>query len=251
MSVRFTQGQILEVPLPSDYQDQACLPIVILQPTADATNYMLRSNYATNGQPGIVDKAVLAETVEILPQHGPQHIQNGNDPIPDSNTQFDGLCPAGDGNPLSYLGGDRQNHSLPPAVHTRSEGPVTLSSGNSTGSVLLLSVVPNLQPGIYLIDRAYLYNWNKNFPISGMVHFEVYDANAANWVAVTASTDISQLSADTSVINALLLSSALVRVWTGPASAFQWRLVLDTPGSTTYFQAGMGFSILSLTALST
>lgn len=252
MSARFTQANILEVPLPSDYQDQACLPIVIMQPTADATNYMLKSTYATNGQPGIVDKAVLAETVEILPQHGPQHIQNGNDPIPLANTQLDGLCPAGDGNPMSYLGGDRQNHPLPQGLFVRSEGPVTFSAGSALGAVLLSSIVPNLASGIYQIQQAYLYNWNRNYPATGTVHFEIFDVTTNGWVQVTGSVDISQFSADTAILSAPLLSAAITRLWTAAPQAFTWRLVVDGIGSSTsYFQAGFAFMLLSLTALST
>lgn len=252
MSVRFTQGQILEVPLPADYQDQACLPIVVMQPTADATNYMLKSTYATNGQPGIVDKAVLAETVELLPQHGTQHIQNGNDPIPPATALLDGLCPAGDGNPTSYLGGDRQNHPLPGRFFLNSEGPVTFSAGSAIGAVLLSSTIPNLQSGVYQIYQAYLYNWNKNYPASGTIHFEIFDVKSNSWVQVTGSVDISQFSADTVLLSAPLLSAALTRVWTAAPQAFNWRLVVDgIGGGTSYFQAGFAFNLLTLTSLST
>lgn len=250
MSARFTQGQILEVPLPSDYQDQACLPIVIMQPTANATNYMLKSTYATNGQPGVVDAAIIANTVKILPQHGPTHLQEGTDPIPLSSGTSDGLCPAGDGSPGSYLGGDRQNHPLPAYTYTRSEMPITFGAGASTGAVLASSVVPNVLPGIYMVQQPYLYNWNKNFPAAGTIHYEVWSPISAAWIAVTSPTDVSQFTADISLVNPILLSIALTRVFTAAPNAFTWRVVVDTPGGVTcYFQAGFSFLVAALTAL--
>lgn len=250
MSVRFTQGQLLEVPLPSDYQDQACLPIVIMQPNADTTNYMLKSSYATNGQPGVVDAAVIANTVKTLPQHGPQHLQEGDDPIPLSSGTQDGLCPAGDGSPTSYLGGDRQNHPLPGLVLARSEVPITFGAGATAGAVLATGTIANLQSGIYIVEQPYLYNWNKNFPAAGQIHFEVYSPISAAWIPVTSPCDVSQFTADTSLLAPILLSAALTRVFTAAPNAFSWRVVVDVPGGVNcYFQAGLSFLIAALTSL--
>lgn len=256
MATQFIRGDVIEVPLPSDYQDQQCLPLVIMQPTADATSYMLKENYATNGQPGVVDHALVADVANsvswfnipdkplLFPpiNHGIQHLSNGTDPIPDATTQLDGLCPMGDGQASDYLGGDIKWHPLPPVARWVSELPVSIDPSMTSGAVLVLTTVANPVPAVYEIDEFYLYDCNQSFPPAGTVHFDLYDPVIPGWVQVTNSTDISVMTALNYLLRPILLSSAMTRVFTAPApNAQQWRLVLDTaPARQVYFRAGVG-----------
>jgi len=254
----------MEVPLPADYQDQQCLPLVIMQPTADATNYMLKTSYATNGQPGVVDHAVVADTANsvnwfniagtpsLFPPlpHEASHITGGTDVIPNatgfipstSQPGSSGLCPPGTGQPTDYLGGDIIFHSLPAIYRFRAEGPVTLESSFTAGAVLYTGVVPNPAPGVYFIDEAYLYAANPSFPPAGLVHVDIYDPTIPGWVAATASTDISVMTTKNYLLRPILLSAAMIRVFSAAQNALTFRLVLDqSAGTTCYFQCGCSF----------
>jgi hypothetical protein len=256
MATNFIRGDVIEVPLPSDYQDQQCLPLVIMQPTADATSYMLKENYATNGQPGVVDHALVADTANsvdwnnltdrpnLFPPivHGIQHLSTGNDPIPDANIHSDGLCPKGSGQASDYLGGDVIYHPLPPVARWVSELPVTIDPSATNGAVLVSTTVANPVPAVYEIDEFYLYDCNQAYPPAGMVHFDLYDPAIPGWVQVTSSTDISVMTALNYLLRPILLSAAMIRVFVAPGpNGQQWRLVLDTaPAKQVYFRAGVG-----------
>src|SRR5258705_7798723 len=100
---RITRADLIEVPLPQSFTDGVCIPLVVRQPTADATDYMLKPNYATNGGRGVVDHAVIADqastvvwqqitnlpTVFPPSTHGAQHLEGGGDPIPRATTSSD------------------------------------------------------------------------------------------------------------------------------------------------------------------
>jgi hypothetical protein len=250
MATRFTRADIIEVPLPSDYQDQQCLPLVIMQPTADATNYMLKSNYATNGQPGVVDRALLADTVTIIPKHALQHLQAGNDPINVATSFSDGLCPQGNGDPSNYLGGDIQLHPLPGIVFLRAETAVSLQAGSTSGEVIATGVLANPSPGVYIIDAPYLYAPSPGYTPAGLVHFEVYDTSIPGWVQITGSTDLSALTSHKSVVRPILLSGAMTQAFAAAPNGLTWQLVLDqTAGTTSYFRAGLNFYLSALQAL--
>lgn len=256
MATQFIRGDVIEVPLPSDYQDQQCLPLVIMQPTADATSYMLKENFATNGQPGTVDHAVLADVANsvswfnipdkplLFPPipHAPSHLKTGGDAIPDASPLSDGLCPKGSGQASDYLGGDVTYHPLPPVARWVSESPVTIDPSTTGGAVLVSSSVLNAVPAIYEIDEFYLYDCNQSFPPAGMVHFDLYDPSIPGWVQVTQSTDLSVMTSLTYLLRPILLSSAMIRVFAAPSpNSQQWRLVLDTaPARQVYFRAGVG-----------
>jgi hypothetical protein len=235
-----------------------------MQPTADATNYMLKTDFATNGQPGIVDHAVLANlantvvwsTITDLPAvfppaiHGIQHLQNGDDPIPLATTALDGLMPAGNNDPNSYVGGDVQWHALPGLVYFRSEVQATLDAAFTAGATLASAMIPNPAQGVYVVDEGFLYSFNPSYPPAGMVHFDVYDYSIPGWVSVTDSTEISSMTTSTGLLRPILASSAMTRTWTAPANRMQWRLVLDqASGQPAYFQCGMAFFVTQLTAL--
>jgi hypothetical protein len=221
-----------------------------MQPTADATNYMLKSNYATNGQPGVVDHALLADTVTILPKHALQHLQTGNDPINVATTFSDGLCPAGNGDPSSYLGGDIQLHSLPLRTFLRAETAVSLQAGTTSGAVIATGILANPSPGVYVVDAPYLYAPSPGFTPAGLVHFEVYDTSIPGWVQVTQATDISVLTAPKVVARPVLLSAAMLQSFAAGPNQLTWRLVLDqTQGVTCYFTAGINFFLSGLQTL--
>lgn len=250
MATRFTRADIVEVPLPADYQDQQCLPLVIMQPTADATNYMLKSNYATNGQPGVVDKALVAETVITLPLHGIQHLSTGHDPIPDATTFSDGLCPRGNGDPSSYLGGDLVYRPLPGIVLFRGELAISLLAGSTAGEVLAVGTIPNPSPGVYICDAPYLYAPASGFTTGGLVHFEVYDTSIPGWVQVTSSTDVSGLTSKKSVVRPILMSQAMSQAFAAGPNALTYQLVLEqAAGLTCYFRAGLTFFLTATQAL--
>lgn len=117
---------------------------------------MLQSQYATNGNPGVVDKAVVAEGLTpgaVVPNatlaqsvpwtgvtgtptsfpsdwsiitskpsvfppatHGPTHRGTGSDPIPAADTLDSGLLALLSGAASDYVGGDNQCHSLPATI---------------------------------------------------------------------------------------------------------------------------------------
>jgi hypothetical protein len=263
MSNRVTRADIMEVPLPAGgIGDGLCMPMVIMQPTADASDYMLKPNYATNGRPGVVDHAVIADeastvvwsTITNLPSvfppapHGPQHLAAGNDGIPNATPQSNGLCPAGDGQPNDYLGGDIVFHQLPGLLSWRGEAPVTLDASFVSGAVLASGIINNPVPGVYEVEECYLYNVNPAYPPAGQVHFNVYDPSIPGWVAVSAVTDISVMTTATYLLRPILLSAAMIRVFSAQAMQLQWQLVLDQSASTTcYFRAGVGFRLFGLT----
>lgn len=254
MATQFIRGDVIEVPLPSDYQDQSCLPLVIMQPTADATNYMLKSTYATNGQPGVVDHAIIADSANtviwgditdtplLFPPiiHGPTHVSGGSDPIPDANQNSDGLCPKGTGQATDYLGGDIVFHTLPATARWRSELQISIDPSMTGGAILGQTTLPNPSPAVYTIDETYLYDCNQNFPPGGMVHIDIYDPNIPGWVQVTNSTDISVMTALHYLLRPILLSLSMTRVFSAAPNGLQWRLVLDTaPAQQVYFRAGL------------
>jgi hypothetical protein len=261
MANRILRADIIEVPLPNDLSTQACMPMVIMQPTADASDYMLKPNFATNGRPGVVDHAVIADeastviwaTITDLPAvfpptiHGKAHLPFGGDPIPFANTQLGGLMPAGNGQPLSYLGGDINWHALPGLVLFVSEADVTVESTFVSGATLASGVVPNAQLGVYIINMTYLFNCNQSYPPAGTVHFDVYDSNVGGWVAVTSTTDISVMNTVTYLLRPTILSAAMTRIFSAGPNALQWRLVLDVSNAVTcYFRCGIAFALTGI-----
>lgn len=252
----------MEVPLPSSVGDGVCMPMVIMQPTADASDYMLKPNYATNGRPGVVDHAVIADeantvvwsTITNLPlvfppaKHAQAHLQNGSDPIPLATTLVDGLCPTGSGQPNDYLGGDINFHPMPGLLSFRNEADVSVDASFVSGATLASGIVPNPELGVYQIEQTYLYNCNQAYPPAGNVHFDLYDASIPGWVAVTAVTDISVLNSITYLLRPTILSAAMLRVFSAGPNALQWRLVLDVSASRVcYFRAGVGLRLFGLT----
>jgi hypothetical protein len=262
MSTRITRADIIEVPLPTDVTDNLCMPLVVMQPTADASDYMLKPNYATNGRPGVVDHAVLADQANTviwnqitnLPAtfppstHGPQHLNNGNDPVPIATPALDGMCPKGSGSTTDYLGGDIVFRALPNIVYYRSEGDATIDAAFVAGAVIYSGVVPNPAYGVYFLEEGYLFNANQSYPPAGKVHFDVFDTLIPGWVAVTDSTEINVMNTDEFLLRPNLNSLAMTRVWNGPPNSLQWRLVLDQPaGVPSYFRVGMAFLLTGKT----
>lgn len=262
MSNRVIRSQIIEVPLPADVGDGVCMPMVIMQPTADASDYMLKPNYATNGRPGVVDHAVLADeastvvwsTITNLPtvfppqQHGVQHLQNGNDPIPVATSLLDGLLPAGSGQPNDFLGGDIKFHPMPGLLSFRSEADVSVDPTLVSGAVLASGVILNPTSGVYEVDQAYLYNPNMSHPPAGTVHFDMWDTSIPGWFPVTAQTDMSVMNTITYLLRPTLLSSAMIRVFSAGPNQLQWRLVLDISNSVQcYFRVGIAARLFGLT----
>jgi hypothetical protein len=252
----------MEVPLPADYQDQQCLPLVIMQPTADATNYMLKTTYATNGLPGVVDHAVLADqattvlwaNITNLPTlfppapHALSHITGGTDLIPIATALAGtvpgktGACPPGSGQASDYLGGDIDFHPLPAIFRFRAEGPVSIDPSYTAGAVLYTGVIANPSPGVYMVDMPYFYDAKQTPPPAGLVHIDIYDPTIPGWVQATSSTDISVMTAANVLLRPILLSAAMTRVFTAGANALSFRLVLDQPaGTAAYFQCGCSF----------
>jgi hypothetical protein len=265
MATQFIRGDVIEVPLPSDYQDQACLPLVIMQPTADATNYMLKSNYATNGQPGVVDHAILADQattvlwndITNLPSlfppspHALSHLASGNDGIPNASPLMNGLCPKGSGAVLDYLGGDNVFHPLPVIDRYKSEGPVSIVPADTGGSQILSSIISNPSAGVYSLAQCYVYAPKlTQGAMAGTIHFEVYDTTIPGWTQVTSSTDISIMNSKTFFLPLILTSGAMSQVFPAAPNSLAWRIILDqAPGIAVYFQAGIVFFLEVLTAL--
>jgi microcystin-dependent protein len=114
---------------------------------------MLSSQYATNGNPGVVDHAVLADTATLAntatnadnvpwsgvagaptsfptdwslitskptvfppATHGPTHRGKGTDPIGIADTTDSGLLALLSGTATDFVGGDNQCHSLPATI---------------------------------------------------------------------------------------------------------------------------------------
>jgi hypothetical protein len=247
--------------MPGTIGDGVCMPMVIMQPTADATEYMLKPNYATNGQPGKVDHAIIADqastviwsTITDLPstfppsKHAAQHLTVGNDPIAIATTQLDGLCPAGSGQPNDYLGGDIIFHTLPGLLSFRSEADASIDASFTSGATIVSGIVPNPALGVYQLEQTYLYNCNQSYPPAGTVHFDVYDATIPGWVAVTSGSDISLMNAATYLLRPTILSAAMTRIFSAGANQLQWRLVLDVSAlSASYFRAGVAFRLFGL-----
>jgi hypothetical protein len=259
MSNRLTRADIIEVPLPDSFDQGTCMPLVVMQPTADASDYMLKPNYATNGRPGVVDHAVIADqantviwnqitnlpTVFPPAKHGASHLDNGLDVIPVATTSRTGLVPIGTGQPNDYLGGDLQFHNLQSLAFIRSEGDATLDPSLTAGSTIFTGIVPNPAYGNYTIHAFYLYNANPSYPPAGKVHFGIYDPAIPGWVQCTDSSDISVLTNRYSLLRPPLNVTAMNRVFGGAGNAFQWRLVLDVPsGTASYVRVGAGFLVL-------
>jgi hypothetical protein len=245
MPSRFTRADVVETPLPSDFGDQPCLPLVVMQPAADLSDYMFKSVFATNGQPGTVDRALTAINALNLPKHGLQHLASGNDAIPLANVSSDGLCPQGTGAPSDYLGGDMVFHSQSSGLmFLRSEGKCTVSAGAAAGATLFTGTVPNPVSGIYIPDMIYLYDASQSPAPAGTVHFDVYDVNSSSWIAASASTDLSVLNAITALCRPILTSGALIRTFQAAPNSLTWRMVLDTPGLVQFtVQVGFKFFV--------
>jgi len=237
--------------MPTDFGDTPCLPLVVMQPAADLSDYMFKSVYATNGQPGTVDKALTAITALNLPIHGIQHLANGDDPIPVATTTQDGLCPAGSGAPTDFLGGDLIFHSsLGSQMLLRSEGKATVSAGAGAGATLFTGTLNNPVPGVYAVDMAYLYDASQAPAPAGTVHFDVYDVTSSSWIAATASTDISVMNAKNYLLRPILTSASLLMMFPAAANSLSWRLVLDTPGLVNFtVQVGFKFFVGAIQTL--
>jgi hypothetical protein len=88
---------------------------------------MLKSEYATNAEYGVVDKALSAffvkwEGITDPPAgfpplaHAPTHLPGGTDPIGLASSIQLGFMAQGDGSPNSYYGGDNAVHPLSDVV---------------------------------------------------------------------------------------------------------------------------------------
>jgi hypothetical protein len=262
MANRVVRADIIEVPLPTDLSDSVCMPLVVMQPTADASDYLLKPNYATNGRPGVVDHAVLADEANtviwnqitnlpaVFPPstHGAKHVGGGADPIPRATPTADGLCPQGSGQPNDYLGGDLQYHSLGGITALRSEGDATFEASMTAGATVFTAIVANQVYAPYIAREFYLYAINPSYPPRGTVHFGVYDPAIPGWIQCTDSVDISVLNNSKAMLRPPLNSAAMTRIWSAPANSLQYRLILDTPGGVQAFmRVGAIFTVLALT----
>jgi hypothetical protein len=163
---KITRADLVEVPLPENFTDGVCMPLVVMQPTADASDYMLKPNYATNGRPGVVDHAVIADEASTviwnqitnLPtafpptRHGVEHIDNGDDPVPLATINRSGLLMKGTGQPNDYLAGDLVFRNLQPLAFWRNEGDATFDPSFTAGATIFTSVVPNPAYACYVIN---------------------------------------------------------------------------------------------------
>jgi hypothetical protein len=248
MNASLIPATIFEVPAGTD--PSTCMPMVVMQPTAETGLYMLTTQYATNGAPGVVDKAVVSESTLTIPIHGIQHLQAGDDPIPTVTLLSDGLMPAGSGRATDYFGGDLQYHPLNAQPSLFSEGQINLTPGTPTGAVLFSGVIPNAAAGVYYVDYAYFYNANPSSPPAGTMHLEVYDIVSASYIQVTNSTDVSVLTASNILLRPILLSIALTKLFPAAPNALTWRVVLDSAaGVTASFQVGFKFGVTALQSL--
>jgi hypothetical protein len=267
MSTRITQASIIEVPLPQDGGDGVCMPMVVMQPTADASDYMLKPNYATNGQPGVVDHAVLANTALLANQvawsgitgapatfppspHAPSHLTSGNDAIPIATTLMEGLLRRGTGNSGDYMGGDLAWHPQNTVGMLRSEEDATIDPAFTAGAEICSGIVSNPSFGAYFLDFCYLFAANPNYPIAGFVHFDIFDPSIPGWVQVTESTDLSFLAASPiNLVRPEMLSVAMTRCFTAQPNSLQWRLMLDqSSGVPGYLRVGTSFFLTLLMA---
>jgi hypothetical protein len=261
MANRVTRADIIEIPMPGSIGDGVCMPMVVMQPTADASDYMLKPNYATNGQPGKVDHAILADQASTviysqitnLPAtfppalHGHQHLTSGNDPIPFATSQAAGLCPQGSGQPNDYLGGDLFFHTLPGLLSFRSEADATIDASFTSGALIASGVIPNPVSGVYQLEQTYLYNCNQSYPPAGTVHFDIWDSSIPGWTAATATTDVSVMNSAIYLLRPTMLSAAMTRIFSAGPNQLQWRLVLDVSGAkVVYFRVGVAFRLFGL-----
>jgi hypothetical protein len=229
MASQLTPGAIVEVSLPSNYPTQQCLPLVVMQPSGPLSDYLLASEYATNGQAGVVDEAVLAQSVETVDWSQITDIPSSFSP---SIHAFDHLASGGDPFP------------------DRLEGTVTITSGMGNGTVLFTGVIPNPSPGVYSVLRAFVYNAAQSPAPAGMVHFDVYDRDSSSWIAATGSLNLATLTSIQALIQATLLTGVTSRTFEAGASQLTWRLVLDVaPGSGVVFDAGMQFMVYAISSL--
>jgi microcystin-dependent protein len=142
--------------------------------TGGGSGDMLSSQYATNGQPGVVDKAVTAENVSgtvanatnaahvpwtgvtgtptsfpsdwsvitskptVFPPttHGPTHLPGGTDQVPIASANAPGWLAQLSGNATDYVGGDNACHAL---------------SGVPSGSLSLWAGISSSPPGGWLL----------------------------------------------------------------------------------------------------
>jgi hypothetical protein len=191
------------------------MPLVIMQPTADASSYMLKENFATNGAPGVVDHAVLADTATIANSVDWSNVAN-----------------------------------RPPDLSFSSEGDASTDINSVSGTVLFIGVIPNPLPAIYTIREAYVYAADPLFPPSGRLHFDVFDTSIPGWVDVTASADIAVLHSRNGLLRPALTSVAMTTVYPAAPNSLQWRVVLDLPtGMAAYFRVGTVFEAFGLQTL--
>lgn len=258
---RVTRADLIEVPLPSGGTDGVCMPLVVMQPTADASDYMLKPNYATNGRPGVVDHAVLADLAStvvwqqitnlpsVFPpaQHGAHHIELGGDPIPLATTSSDGLLMRGTGQPNDYLAGDLVFRHLAGLAFFRSEGDATIDPSFTAGAVIFTGLVTNPVYACYTISQFYLYAANPSFPPAGKIHFDIFDPAIPGWVQVTDSTEINPMTSPLVLLSPVLNTTAMNRVWSAGPNSLSWRMVLDQPsGLAAYMRVGVAFGVLQL-----
>lgn len=260
---QFTRADIIEVPLPANFDPAtACMPLVVMQPTADASDYMLKPNYATNGRPGVVDHAVLADEASTviwnqitnLPTlfppspHALQHLDNGNDPIPLATMVRAGLLQKGTGQPNDYLGGDLAFHNLQTLALIRNEGDASFDPAFTAGATIFTGIVPNPAPGNYAINAFYMYNAKQANPPAGMIHFDMYDPLIPGWVEVTDSFEVNVMTSPYVLCRPPLNTTAMNRIWNAAGNSLTWRMVLDQPsGLAAYMRVGAGFWLLQLT----
>jgi hypothetical protein len=262
MANRFTRADLIEVPLPESLDDSVCMPLVVMQPTADASDYMLKPNYATNGRPGVVDHAVIADQASTviwdqitqLPAtfppgvHGSHHLPGAGDPIPLVSSQSAGLAPKATGQPNDYLSGDGQFHTLVGFTFARNEGDCTIDPGASVGSTVFSALVPNPAYGNYVINSFYIYNSSPSYPPAGKVHFGIYDPAIPGWVSCTDQADISVLTSRYTLLRPNLNTTAMNRLFGAGPNSLQWRMVLDVAGGVAaYLRVGIGLWVLQLT----
>ena len=261
-----------------------CMPVVGYCPIPDDTEFMYVRDYqegenpdgtpiinvgfAKNGTRGVVDHAIIADLAStvfweniigkpaLFPPivHGPEHLQNGSDPIPDATIALNGLLPAPNGRARSYFGADLKYHPLPAPIYLRSEEVVSLDPGWTAGQVAVQSTIRHPQRGVYAVFMPYLYAANRSWPPSADVHFEVYDMDEAEWVTVTETCDLGDLDGITATtstfLRPILLSGALLRIFRAPANGLAWRLVIDQPGGAAgYCRAGLIFQKTMATPL--
>ncbi len=240
MSSALVRGQVVEVPLPSDFANQQCLPLVVLVPQSNLNTYMLTTVFAINGSPGIVDHAILADTA--------------------TNVEWSGILDAptiGD-----MLAADFASNGAPGVVDEAvlaetvsfeafGEGIVTISAGSLTGAILLTNTILNPANAVYTPTLAFLYDCSQSPAPHGTLHFEIFDTDTSTWIIATSPQDISALNTGkTAQIRVTTFLTAANRTFECGVQAMQWRVVLDTaPGVAITLKAGMRFSVYAASAL--